>query len=73
MTFMAPFDQARYGLGLEDLAIGKKQGIVDEGYSKAGQDEDVMLSGHNNPLVGLGVPSNKRSAGRPTNARDRLP
>ena len=70
---MAPFDQARNGLGQEDRVSGKKQGNVDEKETKAGEDEYVVLPGHSNLLVGLGVPSKKKSAGRPTNARGQAP
>ncbi|EMS46902.1 hypothetical protein TRIUR3_01223 [Triticum urartu] len=73
MKAMAPFDQARNGLGQEDRVSGKKQGNVDEKETKAGEDEYVVLPGHSNPLVGLGAPSKKKSAGRPTNARGQAP
>ncbi|VAI75092.1 hypothetical protein VPH35_123248 [Triticum aestivum] len=73
MKVMAPFDQARNGLGQEDRVSGKKQGNVDEKETKAGEDEYVVLPGHSNLLVGLGVPSKKKSAGRPTNARGQAP
>lgn len=73
MVMMAPFEHARDGLGLEERAITKKQAakVTEQAVTAAGTDN--RMSGHSNILSGLGASLKMRTAGRPTNTRDKAP
>jgi hypothetical protein len=72
LTVMAPYENVRDGLGLEDRVTGsvmKKAEDQDDVIEEAGNDGD----GVNNPLVGQSAPCKKRKCGRPSTSREKAP
>jgi hypothetical protein len=70
LAVMAPFEDCRDGLGLEDrpTVSGKDSKRKADGCSVG---ESASVSGH--LLAGMTTPSKKQKAGRPTSSRDRAP
>jgi hypothetical protein len=70
LLIMAPFDNMRDGLGLEDRPTDQPdEGVAD----LVSMGDGLIVADEANLLQGLGAPLKICGAGRPTNSRDRAP